>query len=152
MFFCPCTKLGTSGPSPFSQGLSPFTAILHYASQQSSSVISFCLFILFMEFSKQEYRSGLPSPSSVDHILSELSTMTHPSWVVLHGMAWLIVSLSYTRLWSMWSFWLVFCDCGFLSGGHGIVVLTFSVCPLMDKDNKEARRAVVHGVAESDTT
>ena len=26
-------------------------------------------------------------PSLVDHILSELSTMTHPSWVALHGMA-----------------------------------------------------------------
>ena len=27
------------------------------------------------------------SPSPVDHILSELSTMTHPSWVALHGVA-----------------------------------------------------------------
>ena len=26
-------------------------------------------------------------PSPVDHILSELSTMSHPSWVALHGMA-----------------------------------------------------------------
>ena len=31
--------------------------------------------------------SGLPLPSPVDHILSELSTMTRPSWVALHGMA-----------------------------------------------------------------
>ena len=23
----------------------------------------------------------------MDHVLSELSTMTHPSWVALHGMA-----------------------------------------------------------------
>ena len=53
----------------------------------SFSVLSFCLFILFMEFSRQEYWSGLPFPSSVDHILSELSTMTLPSWVALHGMA-----------------------------------------------------------------
>ena len=29
---------------------------------------------------------ALPSP--VDHVLSELSTMTHPSWVALHGMAY----------------------------------------------------------------
>ena len=115
----------------------------------SFSVLSFCLFILFMGFSKQEHWSGLPSPSPVDHILSELCTMTHPSWVALHGLAWLIVSLSYTRLWSMWSFWLVFCDCGFLSGDHGIVVLTFSVCPLMDEDNKEVWHAVVHGVEKS---
>ena len=30
---------------------------------------------------------GLPFPFPVDHILSELSTMTRPSWVALHGMA-----------------------------------------------------------------
>ena len=53
----------------------------------SFSVIYFCLFILFMEFSRQEYWSGLPFPSSVDHILSEFSTMTHLSWVALHSMA-----------------------------------------------------------------
>ena len=53
----------------------------------SFSVLSFCLFILFMWFSRQEYRSGLPFPSPVDHILSELSTMTHLSWVALQGMA-----------------------------------------------------------------
>ena len=53
----------------------------------SFSVLSFCLFILFMEFSRQEYWSGLPFPSPVDHILSELSTMTHLSWLALHGMA-----------------------------------------------------------------
>ena len=32
----------------------------------------FCLFILFMGFSRQEYWSGLPFPSPVDHVLSEL--------------------------------------------------------------------------------
>ena len=42
----------------------------------SFSVISFCFFILFMGFSMQEYWSGLPFPSAVDHILSELSNMT----------------------------------------------------------------------------
>ena len=30
--------------------------------------------------------TGLPLPSPVDHVLSELSTMTHPFWVVLHDM------------------------------------------------------------------
>ena len=35
----------------------------------------FCLFILFMGFSRQEYWSGLPFSSPVDHVLSELSTM-----------------------------------------------------------------------------
>ena len=52
------------------------------------SILSFCLFILFMGFSRQEYWSGLPFPSPVDHILSDLSTMTRPSWVAPHGMAW----------------------------------------------------------------
>ena len=40
-----------------------------------------------MGFSRQEYWSGLPFPFPVDHILSELSTMTCPSWVALEGMA-----------------------------------------------------------------
>ena len=31
--------------------------------------------------------SGLPFPSPVDHILSDLSTMTRPSWVAPQGMA-----------------------------------------------------------------
>ena len=43
----------------------------------SFSIISFCLLILFMWFSMQECWSGLPSP--VDHILSDISTMTRPS-------------------------------------------------------------------------
>ena len=54
----------------------------------SFSVLSFCLFILFMGFLRQEYWSGLPFPSPVDHILSDLSTMTHLSWVAPYGMAW----------------------------------------------------------------
>ena len=59
----------------------------------SFSVLSFCLFILFMGFSRQEYWSGLPFPSPVDHVLSELSTMTHPSWVALHSMAHSFIEL-----------------------------------------------------------
>ena len=46
-----------------------------------------------MEFSRQEYWSGLPFPSAVDQILSELSTVTHLSWVVLHGMAHSFIEL-----------------------------------------------------------
>ena len=53
----------------------------------SFSVISFCLFMLFMGFSRQECWSGLPFPSPVDHVLLELCTMTCPSWVAPHGMA-----------------------------------------------------------------
>ena len=49
--------------------------------------------MLFMVFSRQEYGSGLPFPSPVDHILSDLSTMTRPSWVALHGMAHSFIEL-----------------------------------------------------------
>ena len=40
-----------------------------------------------MGFSRRERWRGLPFPSPVDHILSELFIMTHLSWVALHGMA-----------------------------------------------------------------
>ena len=66
----------------------------------SFGILSFCLFILFMGFSRQEYWSGLPFPSPVHHVLAKLSTMTHPSWVAQHGMAHSFIEL---WLWSMWS-------------------------------------------------
>ena len=49
------------------------------------------------------------------HSLLQLTTFfqNYPPWPVHLGwpyMVWLLVSLSYTRLWSMWSFWLVFYD------------------------------------------
>ena len=56
----------------------------------------FCLFIPYMGFSRQEYWRGLPFPSLVDHVLSELFTMTCLSCVARVPslyMAWLIVSL-----------------------------------------------------------
>ena len=56
----------------------------------SFSALSFCIFMLFMG---QEYWSGLLFPSPVDHILSELSTMTSPSWVALYGMAHSFIEL-----------------------------------------------------------
>ena len=83
----------------------------------SSSVISFCLFILFMGFSRQEYFRDLPFSSPVYHVLSKVTTMTH-----LSITAWLTISPSCTRLWSLWSFWLAFHDCGFHSRGGGIIV------------------------------
>ena len=89
----------------------------------SFSVLSFCLSILFMGFSRQEYWSDLPFPSPVDHVLSELFTMTHPSWVALHAMAHSFIELDKAvvhviRLVS-------FLWCGF-----------HSVCPLMDKEKR----------------
>ena len=71
--------------------ISPLISIAYWAptdlGSSSFSVLSFCLFILFIGFSRQEYLSGLPFPSPVDHILSDFSTRTHQSWVAPHGMA-----------------------------------------------------------------
>ena len=64
-----------------------------YLASSSFSVLSFCLFILFMGFSRQEYWSGLSFPSPGDHGLSELSIMTCPSWVALHGTAHSFIQL-----------------------------------------------------------
>ena len=58
----------------------------------SFSVLSFYLFILFMGFSRQEYWSGLPFPSPVDHVCQ-----TSPPWPDRLGWphtAW----LSFTEL------------------------------------------------------
>ena len=41
-----------------------------------------------MGFLRQEYWSGFPFPSPVNHILSDLSTMTCPLWVTPQGIAW----------------------------------------------------------------
>ena len=59
----------------------------------------------------------------MDHILSELSTMTRPSWVALHDMAHSFIELdkAVIHVISLVSF----CDCGF-----------HSVYPLMDKDKR----------------
>ena len=73
----------------------------------------FCFFILFMGFSKQEYWSSFPFPSPVDHVLSELSTMTL-SWVALQGMAHCFLELDKAvvhviRLVSFLWLWFSFC-------------------------------------------
>ena len=60
----------------------------------SLSVLSFFLFILLMGFSSQEYWSGFPFPSPVDHVLSELSSLTHLSWVALQDMAYSCIELN----------------------------------------------------------
>ena len=84
----------------------------------SFSILLFCLFILFMGISRQEYWSGLPFLFPVDHILSELSTITHPSWVALHSMAHSFIELDKAVVHGVR---LVSCDCGFKS-----------VCTLME--------------------
>ena len=82
----------------------------------SFSVISFVLFMLFIGFSRQQYWSDLPS-------LLQWTTFCQnsPQWPVRLGCSY----TSYTRLWFMWSDWLVLCDCVFQS-----------VCPLMEKDKR----------------
>ena len=59
----------------------------------SPGIISFCFFIQSMRFSRQKYWRGLPFPSPVTHILSELFSTTHPPWVALHGVALSFIEL-----------------------------------------------------------
>ena len=75
----------------------------------SFSVMSFCLLILFMVCSRQGYWSHLPFPSPVAIFCQ--NSLPCLGWPY---MAWLAVSLSQTRLWSVWSVRLVFCDLIFI--------------------------------------
>ena len=59
----------------------------------SFGFIYFCLYIQFMVSSWLVYRSGLPFCPLAGHILSELSTMTHSSWLALNGMAHSFIGL-----------------------------------------------------------
>ena len=52
--------------------------------------------------------SGLPFPSPVDHFLSDLSTMTRPSWVA--PWAWLSFIELDKGVVLVWLDWLVFCS------------------------------------------
>ena len=84
----------------------PIALPLFWPGGSSSGVISFCLFILFMAFSREEYWNGLPLPPPVDHVLSELFTVTCPSWVALNSMVHSFIEgeaspFATTRLWSM---------------------------------------------------
>ena len=66
-----------------------------------------------------------------------------PPWPVRFGWpysTWLIVSLSYTRMWSMWSFWMVFCDYGF-----------HSVCPLVEEYKQLIQASWWEGLAMGKT-
>ena len=88
-----------------------------------------------MGFSREEYWSSLPFPSPVDHVLLELSTMTLPFWVVLHGMTHSFTELD-KAVCGQWSVWLIFCGCG-----------SHSVCPLMDKDKRLLEASWWEGLA-----
>ena len=91
-------------PSFFLELFLHCSPVAHWAAtnlgSSSFSVLSFCLFILFMGFSRQEYWGGLPFPSPVDHILSELSSMTRLSWGALDKAVVHVVRLvSFLWLW-----------------------------------------------------
>ena len=101
----------------------------------SFNVLSFCLFIVFMGFSRQENWSGLPFPSPVDHVLSELSTMTCLAWVALHNTARSFIELA--RLCSMWSGWLV--------GEEGILKRRGWGKPGAGKHRWDEMRLALHG-------
>ena len=49
-----------------------------------------------MGFLRQEYCSGLPFPFPGDHVLFEISTMIHPSWVVLQSKTHIFIELHKT--------------------------------------------------------
>ena len=70
--------------------------------------------------------------------------LIHLGWT---WRAWLMISLSYTKLWSRWSFWLVFSDCGFHYGGHTIAVLASYAFPLIDEDKRLVQASCYWGLA-----
>ena len=81
-------------------------------------------------FSYCSWGSQGKNTEAVCHSLLQSTTFCQnsPPWPISLRWpytSWLIVSLSQTRLWSKWSVWLVFCNCGFNS-----------VCPLMDKGKR----------------
>ena len=59
----------------------------------------YCPLIQFMRFSWQVYWGGLPFPPPVDRILSELSAVTRPAWVVLHSMTHRFIELWQAPSW-----------------------------------------------------
>ena len=99
-------------PSFFLESFLYWSPVAYWAptDQGSSSFsnLSFCLFIVFMRFSRQEYWSGLPFLSPVDHILSGLSTMTCLSCVA--PRAWLSFIELDKAVVLVWLDWLVFCE------------------------------------------
>ena len=75
----------------------------------------------------------------MDNFFSELSTMTHPSWVALNGMAHSFIELdkAVIHVNNLFSFlWLRF---------------LFQVCPLMDKDKRLVQASWWEGLAVGKT-
>ena len=71
--------------------------------RSSFGVVSFCLLILLMGFSRLEYWGWFLFPTLVNHLLSEFFTMTHPSWVALNDMAhWVMQAPSPQQGCNLW--------------------------------------------------
>ena len=114
--------------------ISPLFSSSMLVTSQPGEFIFQCIFLLFHTVHgvlRQECWSGLPFPSPVDHVLSELSTMTHLSWVALHGMAHSFTELdkAVVHVISLISF----------------LWLWFSVCLTSDGEGKEAYRSFLMG-------
>ena len=100
---------------------------------------------IFLPFLYRLWVSQCKSAEVVCHSLLQwtMFCQNSPPWPIRLGWpstAWFIVSLSYARLWSIWSFWLVFCDCGF-----------HSVCPLTDVDKRLVQASWWEGLSVGKT-
>ena len=98
----PCCSVAKSGstlcdPMNYSTpGSLSFTVSWSWLKFMSIELLIFCCpmflpfhtrILQFVGFPRQEYWSGLPSPSLVDHILPEIFTVTGSPWVAQHSMA-----------------------------------------------------------------
>ena len=99
----------------FSWAISPFFSSSIFSTYQVGEFIFQCHNILPFHtvhgvLKARILTCGLPFPSSVDHVLSELSTMTRPSWVAPHSMAhsFILLDKSVVRVSFLW-LWLSFC-------------------------------------------
>ena len=76
--------------------------------------VSYLFAFSYCSWGPQGKNTGLPFPSPVDHVLSELSTITYLSWVALHSMAHSFIELNKTvvhviNLISFLWLWFSFC-------------------------------------------
>ena len=85
--------VSTISPSICHEVMGPDAMIFVFWNVKLSANFFTLLFHFHQEALHQEYRSGLPFPSPVDHILSELSTMTRLSWVALNSLAYSFIEL-----------------------------------------------------------
>ena len=97
--------------------LSFWSIIGHLLTWGAHLLVSYVFAFSCCPWGSQGKWSGLPFPSPVDHVLSELSGMTHLSSVALQGMAHsfielhkavihVIILVSFWSLWfSFWSLW-----------------------------------------------